>query len=158
MGAAITIRDLDPQRDWAEFVALNFRTFRDSVPDDEPVNEAEFKRHHQWLIAHFAPNDPRKARVFVAEVNGAYAGHVWVGNQTDFFTRRQDPWIFDLSVKPDCRRRGVAGALHARAEQWARQQGLSLLGLQVMAHNEAARRLYERLGYKPRAISMKKVL
>jgi ribosomal protein S18 acetylase RimI-like enzyme len=156
VAAAITIRDLDPQRDWAEFVALNYRTFRDSVPGDEPIDEAEFKQHHQWLIAHFAPNDPRKAKVFVAEVNGAYAGHVWVGNQTDFFTKRQDPWIFDLSVKPACRRQGVASALHARAEQWVRARGGPFIGLQVMAHNEAATKLYARLGYKPRAISMMK--
>ncbi len=158
MPAAINIRDFDPQRDWAEFAALNYRTFRDSVPDDEPVNEAAFKQHHAWLLAHFAPNDPRKARVFVAEVSGAYAGHVWVGNQTDFFTKRQDPWIFDLSVKPTCRRKGVALALHDKVEQWALQQGLTLLGLQVMAHNEAAQKLYEHLGYKARAISLKKTL
>lgn len=154
--AGLNIRDFEPARDWREFAALNFRTFRDSIPPDEAVNEEEFKRHHHWLLSHFAPQDPGRNKVFIAEFGGRYAGHCWLGTQTDFFTRRVDPWIFDLSIKPEFRRKGIAAALHARAEQYVRDQGLPLLGLQVMAHNEAAAALYARLGYKARAISMKK--
>lgn len=150
------IRDFDPPRDWREFALLNYRTFRDSVPPDEPVNEEDFKRHHHWLLGHFAPSDPGRNQVYVAEFDGRYAGHCWIGTQTDFFTRRVDPWIFDLSVKPEFRRKGIARALHAKAEQWVRAQGLPWLGLQVMAHNQAAAGLYASLGYQPRAISMKK--
>jgi ribosomal protein S18 acetylase RimI-like enzyme len=154
--AGANIRDFEPARDWREFSALNYRTFRDSIPPDEPVSEDDFKRHHHWLLSHFAPHDPGRNKVFVAELEGKYAGHCWVGSQTDFFTKRVDPWIFDLSVKPEFRRKGIAVALHAQAERWVKSQGLPLIGLQVMAHNEAAAKLYTRLGYKPRAISMKK--
>jgi hypothetical protein len=78
-GAAL-IREFDQKRDWAEFIALNFRTFKDSIPPDEPVAEEEFRKQHQWIIEHFAPADTRRNRVFVAEIDGKYAGHVWVGN------------------------------------------------------------------------------
>ncbi|MBE7492913.1 MAG: GNAT family N-acetyltransferase [Planctomycetes bacterium] len=154
----LAIRDFEPARDWREFALLNYRTFRDSIPPDEPVNEDEFRRHHHWLLGHFAPNDPGRNKVFVAELGGRYAGHCWIGSQTDFFTRRVDPWIFDLSVKPEFRRRGIARALHARAEQYVRATGAPFLGLQLMAHNDAAAKLYERLGYRARAVSMKKKL
>jgi GNAT superfamily N-acetyltransferase len=154
-GAAL-IREFDQKRDWAEFIALNFRTFKDSIPPDEPVAEEEFRKQHQWIIEHFAPADTRRNRVFVAEIDGKYAGHVWVGSQSDFFTRRSGPWIFDLSIKPEYRRRGLAKALHARAERWVKSQGFGAIGLQVMAHNEAAAALYHKLGYSARAVSMKK--
>jgi ribosomal protein S18 acetylase RimI-like enzyme len=154
-GAAL-IREFDARRDWAEFIALNYQTFKDSIPRDEPITEEEFRRQHQWIIEHFAPADTRRGRVFVAEVEGKYAGHVWVGSQSDFFTRRSGPWIFDLSVKPQYRRRGLAQALHQKAERWVKSQGFAAIGLQVMAHNEAAAALYRKLGYNARAISMKK--
>jgi len=155
---AIQIRLYDHLRDAGKFAALNYRTFRDSIPEDEPISEAEFKQHHAWLLKHFAPNDRSKNTVFVAELDGHYAGHCWIGSQTDFFTRRQDPWIFDLSVCLEFRGRGVAKALHAAAEQYLRELGCRVIGLQVMAHNKDAAELYEKLGYKPRAISLKRTL
>lgn len=151
----LIIRRLEPRRDWADFAALNYATFRASIPADETTPEDEFRRHHAWLLAQFAPQDTRRNTVWVAELAGQYAGHCWVGTQTDFFTRRVDPWIFDLSVAPAFRRRGIATALHAAVLAQARAEGAAFLGLQVMAHNEAAAALYARLGYSPRGVSMK---
>lgn len=152
------IRLYDHSRDAPSFAALNYVTFRDSVPKAEFVNEDDFRRHHQWLLKHFAPHDPRKATVFIAELDGKYAGHCWLGQQTDFFTRRCDPWIFDLSVVPDFQGRGIARALHNAVEEHVRNKGFKLIGLQVMAHNEGAAAMYEKLGYKQRALSLKKDL
>ena len=154
--SGVIIRELDVRRDWADFIALNYRTFKDSIPPDEPISDQEFRRHHKWLIEHFAPADTSRNRVFVAEVQGQYAGHVWVGTQNDFFTRASTPWIFDLSVKTQFRRSGLALALHARGEDWLKAQGRRAVGLQVMAHNEAAAALYRKLGYVTRAVSLKK--
>jgi len=155
MSTAISIRKFDPKRDAAAFRALNFVTFRDSIPPTEPLDLAAFERHYQWLMDTLAPTDTRRNQVFVAEIGGAYAGHLWLGVQSDFFTRRPDPWIFDLSVAPDFRKRGVARALHDHVVAWLRARGSTLVGLQVMAHNPEAAKLYEQLGYKPRAISLK---
>jgi ribosomal protein S18 acetylase RimI-like enzyme len=155
MAHDIRIRDYNHRRDADCFRALNMRTFRDSVPDDEPVDEHAFLRHYDWLLHTLAPHDRKRSRVFVAEIDGEYAGHLWLGTQNDFFTRRPDPWIYDLSVAPEFRGRGVARALHDHAIQWLKERGSKLVGLQVMAHNAAAARLYESLGYKPRAVSMK---
>ena len=48
----IAIRLYDHLRDARKFAALNYQTFRDSIPEDEPISEAEFKRHHAWLLQH----------------------------------------------------------------------------------------------------------
>jgi ribosomal protein S18 acetylase RimI-like enzyme len=155
MAPRIHIRLYDHLRDARKFTSLNYQTFRDSIPQDEFVNEADFKRHYQWLIKHFAPQDQRKNKVFVAEIEGEYAGHCWLGQQTDFFTRRVDPWVFDLSVVPKFRGQGVARKLHEAVVEYLKEQGYERIGLQVMAHNESAALMYEKLGYVPRAISLK---
>ena len=52
-----------------------------------------------------------------------------------------------LEVAPAARRQGVAAALMARLESWGRASGADRAYLQVEADNEAALRLYRRLGY-----------
>ena len=53
-----------------------------------------------------------------------------------------------LMVARAHRRQGVGGALLDAAEQWARDAGISKLELSVFPHNEPARALYERHGYR----------
>ena len=56
--------------------------------------------------------------------------------------------IVGLAVAPGDRRRGVASALLAAAEQHARVRGARKLSLRVLGTNETAMRLYERLGFR----------
>jgi GNAT superfamily N-acetyltransferase len=57
------------------------------------------------------------------------------------------PALQDVSVRPEHRRRGVASALTAVAEQTARDHGFDVLQLEVSADDEAAQALYRGLGY-----------
>ncbi|MCF6227356.1 MAG: GNAT family N-acetyltransferase [Planctomycetes bacterium] len=148
------IRKFQFPSDVPAFKTLNFRTFRDSIPASEPVDEAAFEAHYQWLLKQFTPFDADKSVIWVAEVDGVYAGHLWLGTQVDFFTKRADPWIFDLSVLSEHRRMGIARELHDMAIEYLKEIGHKRIALQVMAHNTGAAKLYEGLGYKPRASSL----
>jgi ribosomal protein S18 acetylase RimI-like enzyme len=68
------------------------------------------------------------------------------------------PELQDVFVLPEERRRGVASALTAEAERLATEQGHPTLGLTVSETNDAARRLYERLGYADAGLPPKRVL
>ena len=57
-------------------------------------------------------------------------------------------WIYDLYVKPEHRRRGVASRLMAEAERFARGEGAQSLRLGVLDRNERARRFYVRHGFR----------
>ena len=57
------------------------------------------------------------------------------------------PEIQDVWVLPERRRSGVATALTEAAEEEARRTGASRISLSVGIANEAARALYDRLGY-----------
>lgn len=58
------------------------------------------------------------------------------------------PYIANLAVRPDCRRQGVAQQLLAACEATAQEWGFQEIYLHVLDDNRAARRLYERLGYR----------
>lgn len=88
----------------------------------------------------------RLGAVLVAEIDGEVVGRLSI-------MRDQAPasaHVADvgLMVARAHRGRGVGRVLLLAAEHWARSVGVSKLELHVFPHNEAAIRLYERLGYE----------
>jgi GNAT superfamily N-acetyltransferase len=67
------------------------------------------------------------------------------------------PEIQDVYVLPERRREGVATALTRAAEQLVAERGHDRCSLSVGIGNEAARRLYERLGYADAGVAPKRV-
>jgi GNAT superfamily N-acetyltransferase len=63
-----------------------------------------------------------------------------------------------VRVRSDLRSRGIGEALMAHAEQRARAAGCGLIQLTTDAKRLAAHRFYERIGYAPSHIGMKKKL
>jgi len=73
---------------------------------------------------------------------------------------RPDPyaWVAELYVRPSHRDQGLGETLLAQAEAHARDLGVYKMELSVVAGNAAARRFYERLGYRDRSLTMTKRL
>ena len=95
----------------------------------------------------------KKAVVLAVEADGRYVGrvtlrHDW-GDETSIIEKNFPglPQINALEIDEDYRRRGLATMLIAAAENEARRQGFSIIGLGVEISNEPAKRLYEKLGY-----------
>lgn len=80
-------------------------------------------------------------QVLVAEVDGGVAGYVIVQVVVD------EAEIQNLAVAPGHRRQGIATALVLRAIERAAAWGAARVFLDVRESNEAARRLYARLGF-----------
>lgn len=98
----------------------------------------------------------------VAEVEGVVAGYLCCaiveGGPYLRADLRRGGHVETLVVGEAYRGRGIAGALLGEAERFTREQGLSSLGVGVLAGNEAAERLYRRFGFNPHAIEMVKRL
>jgi ribosomal protein S18 acetylase RimI-like enzyme len=85
--------------------------------------------------------------VLVAVADGEVAGYVRLGRASVLAASDHVVMINGLAVAPALQRRGVGRALLDAAAVEARARGARRLRLRVLAHNEAARRLYERCGY-----------
>jgi ribosomal protein S18 acetylase RimI-like enzyme len=62
--------------------------------------------------------------------------------------------LYDLYVHADVRGRGVGRELIAETAERLRQRGVTHLSLDVALTNDSARRLYERLGFRPYDVLM----
>ena len=62
-------------------------------------------------------------------------------------TGESQGWIFDLSVDPKYRRRGIAKKLVERFMEFVKKAGYQFIGLLVTSSNKAAVALYESLGF-----------
>jgi GNAT superfamily N-acetyltransferase len=67
------------------------------------------------------------------------------------------PEIQDVFVRPDRRRAGVATGLTSAAERVAAERGYERISLSYGIANDAARRLYEGLGYRHAGLEPRRV-
>lgn len=65
-------------------------------------------------------------------------------------------YIAGIYVRPDARRASVGRALVTAAEDWLRAQGAPAGELHVLYVNEAARLFWQKLGYEPLTLGMRK--
>jgi ribosomal protein S18 acetylase RimI-like enzyme len=88
----------------------------------------------------------------VSEPEGEKVGILWLAVEP------QRAFVYDLEVFANARRRGHAEAAMRLAEDVARSKGASRIMLNVFGDNVGARRLYDKLGYRPMATAMAKPL
>ncbi|CAG1017020.1 diamine N-acetyltransferase [Anaerolineales bacterium] len=87
--------------------------------------------------------------IFIAEDEaGKRAGFLHLQIQTDYFNGSKVAYISDIAVDSSFEGQGVGRTLLDKAEDWAREQGCSLLTLYVFSNNSRARKVYEKLGFK----------
>lgn len=92
----------------------------------------------------------------IVDDHGANIGYLWVGRD-----HSEDPsswWVWDIVVDASARGKGIGRKAMQLAEEYARSQGATTLGLSVFGFNTAARGLYESLGYETTSVKMRKVL
>lgn len=84
----------------------------------------------------------RSSRTWVAEEDGTVIGFLIAK------VRGQEGHIITVDVVRGWRRRGIATALMAAAEEWARNRGAALVSLETAENNLPAQRFYRARGYE----------
>lgn len=145
--------------DMAFFQEMEFATtWHNLSPEERSELDASHVREalaitHEALLAR--PGNT----FFVAETEASErVGILWFGENRNLLTGVNEAWVYNVSVVEAFRRHGVGRQLMERAEQFAVEAGYPTLGLMVATHNEAARRLYARLGFEERNIIMRRRL
>ena len=103
-----------------------------------------------------------KRPVFVA-VNGKFvAGYCFCilrcYEGSSVCVDHKDLYIDDLCVDEGCLGRGIATALYHHAQGYAREQGCKFVSLNVWCGNHQALGFYEKMGMRPRSITMEERL
>jgi ribosomal protein S18 acetylase RimI-like enzyme len=113
-----------------------------------PEGKSIVDEYVRFLETQCATHD---GRLMIAESENEVVGFVCIVSRT----RNDSPddpatfaWIHDLFVRSGYRRRGVATALMAKAETFARARGATILRLGVLDRNDDARALYRGLGLR----------
>ncbi len=92
----------------------------------------------------------RDSQVFVLVSSaGEYAAQLWLHATVNRFSGVSELWVWDLTVSPKFRRRGIGRALLELAESEAQSRGLEELWLLVSSKNSEAVRLYQQRGLTP---------
>jgi ribosomal protein S18 acetylase RimI-like enzyme len=98
-------------------------------------------------------------KVFVAEdENQSFLGYVWVGEGIHAIAGTKHGYVYDMFVKEEHRRKGVGMMLMEKAERYCREIGYHEMLLMVAIHNQPAKKLYTKQGFKAEQMYMLKRL
>jgi dihydropteroate synthase len=138
----MTVRQASPQ-DWERWRDLRLRAFAEApAAPGETLAEATAQGDAHWK-SHVARR-PDAVRL-LAERDAAAVGMAVVAIDPD---DRRHAQVFALWVAPEARGLGVANALVQHMLAWARERGSLDVGVRVGERQQAARRLYVRLGFR----------
>lgn len=98
--------------------------------------------------------------VLVADVAGEVVGYLYAAIEPRNWKELRDEaaFVHDILVAAGHQRTGIAEALMAEALAWARTRGVPRVMLWTAFPNDRARRLFERLGFRPTMIEMTREL
>lgn len=151
------LKDLD------EIERLSQEAIVSSIPKrklwlKEYTQKARAKEYED--LKHTYPLMRDKVKVLVAELKGEIIGYlVLMLGVKDSSTGYPHAWIFDLFVKEEYRRKGVAKKLLKIAEDIAARSGYRYIGLTVTSENTPAVNLYTKLGYlEERKVMVKELI
>ena len=88
----------------------------------------------------------------IVDSDAVAVGTLWFGVKKRFGA--DIAYVFDVRVRPERQREGHAARAFVALEDEVRRRGLAGIALHVFGHNEAARALYAKLGFRPTNISM----
>jgi ribosomal protein S18 acetylase RimI-like enzyme len=94
--------------------------------------------------------------VFVADQDGEVIGYVYAALEPMSWKELRGPagFIHDVAVREQSRRSGVAAELMGVAIDWLRSRGAPRVILGTAAQNEAAQKLFRRLGFRVTMLEM----
>lgn len=157
-GADLRVRRATTADD-AFFADMEFHTTWASLePEDrerlgEQQVRAALQHTHELLLSR-----PDSQVLVVETVEGERVGILWFGANRNLVTGEDEAWVYNVSVVPEHQGRGIGLRIMAHAEALARERGHAVLGLMVSAHNDRARRLYEKRGFRPSNLLMRRRL
>jgi ribosomal protein S18 acetylase RimI-like enzyme len=110
-----------------------------------------------WLTESIDQHNQKTMVLIAEDEQGERLGFATVSHSTHFTGQRQ-AYIGELAASETVEGRGVGTALVEACEQWAREQGYTLLTLSTGAANARALSFYRHLGFLDEDVTLTKLL
>ncbi|MDK2126076.1 GNAT family N-acetyltransferase [Parachitinimonas caeni] len=111
---------------------------------------------HQQILPQGLQTPHHYLYTLFSDVHACNVGILWFADMTG--TQNETAFVYDIEIKPEHRRHGFARMAFLEMEKQVKAIGLKYISLHVFAHNHGAVHLYEKLGYQPTNIRMRKAL
>lgn len=149
-------------------------TFRSATIDDLPL----LKEFEQGVISAERPFEPQlkidpieyydlqsmidadHVNLVVAEVKGTIvaSGYLRIEQAKPYIQYSFYGYIGFMYVLPEYRGKGIIQQVMSYLENWGQEQGVTAFHLDVFAENSSAIRAYQKAGYLPNLVDMRKVI
>ena len=138
--------------------ALLLRTHYQFDPDRFMAPGDHPEEGYAWFLGTQLREDD--VVVFVAERESSIVGYVYAGLEPQSWKELREAcgFIHDVVVDESGRRFGVATALMEAAINWLRERGAPRVVLGTAQKNDAAQRLFDRLGFRRTMVEMTREL
>lgn len=113
---------------------------------------------HRYMKVAFARPRSETVTLIAEAADGARLGYVHAEASTDSVTLEPCGYVTVLALTEAAEGQGIADRLMTGVEDWAREMGFRLLGLDVFVNNARARAFYRRLGYQEDSLRLTKPL
>jgi ribosomal protein S18 acetylase RimI-like enzyme len=136
---------------WLKNSLIHYIDERVAAGDSPAEAEANAHASFERLFPHGSPAPGQRIGHLVSSEQTI--GYLWIG------VAGTDPerwWVWDIMIDEEFRGRGHGREAMLLAEELARREGASTIGLNVFGHNQVARRLYSSLGFRETSVQMRK--
>lgn len=115
------------------------------------------KTVEDWLTESINQHNQKTMMLVAEDEGGERLGFASVSHSAHF-TGQHQAYIGELATSESVEGRGVGTALVEACEQWAREQGYTILTLSTGAANTRALNFYHHLGFRDEDITLTKLL
>lgn len=138
--------------DWVEQSITGYAADKVASGQWTPEESLELTRKEIADLLPLGLETPGNHLFAVVDSQGDAVGMLWFGVKRKFGA--DIAYVFDVGIRPERQREGHAARAFLALEDEARRLGLSGIALHVFGHNDAARALYAKLGFRPTNISL----
>ena len=144
-----TVEDLDTLLHFEQGIVAAERPF-------DPTLKAEEIHYYDLKALILAPDSEVIVATAGSEIVGS--GYAQIRLAKDYNAHDRFAYLGFMYVKPEFRGRGINGLVLEALTSWIRNQSIAEIRLEVYAENETAKRAYEKAGFTPNLLEMRRSL
>ena len=137
---------------WAEKSIIDYAADKVASGQWTPEESLELSRKENETLLPLGLETPDNYLFAVVDSQAVPVGMLWFAVKKKFGA--DIAYVFDIHIRPERQREGHAARAFLALEGVVRRLGLSGIALHVFGHNDAARALYDKLGFRPTNISL----